>query len=151
MRSPAFRAMCVSGFIFLAWSAIGGLIASRRPGNAIGWVLSGLALEWAIQDLTFGYAMYALEAHPGSLPAGAFAALTYNNIFFVAELLLVLLFLLFPDGRALSRRWRLIGWVALGSSRSCSWGATSRQGTIERFGIQNPYAILPAAEALGAR
>jgi len=139
----------VSGFIFLAWSAIGGLIASRSPRNAIGWVLSGIALEWAISDLTFGYAVYALEAHPGSLPAGAFAALTYTNVFFVAELLLVLLFLLFPDGRALSSRWRLIGWVALGSFLLMFLGTYVADGAIEGFGIQNPYAILPAAEALG--
>ncbi len=139
----------VSGFTFLVWSAIGGLIASRRPGNAIGWVLSGIALQWAISDLTFGYASYALEAHPGTLPAGAFAALTYNNAFFLAELLLVLLFLLFPDGRALSRRWRLIGWVALGSSTLMFLGSYIGEGEIERFGIQNPYAILPPQEDLG--
>jgi signal transduction histidine kinase len=139
----------VFGFVFLTWSAIGGLIASRKPDNAIGWVLSGIALEWAIKDLTYGYATYALEAHPGSLPAGAFAALTYSNAFFVAELLLVLLFLLFPDGRALSSRWRLIGWVALGSSLLMFLGGYVTGGEIPGFGIQNPYGILPAAELLG--
>ena len=109
----------------------------------------GDALQWAISDLSFGYATYALEAHPGTLPAGAFAALTYNNAFFLAELLLVLLFLLFPDGRALSRRWRLIGWVALGSSTLMFLGSYLVEGEIERFGIQNPYAILPEGAALG--
>jgi signal transduction histidine kinase len=139
----------VSGFVFLAWSAIGAVIASRHPGNAIGWVLSGIALVWAIEDLMFGYATYAIVSHPGSLPAGVFAALTYNNIFFIAELLLVLLFLLFPDGRALSPRWRAIGWVALLATAVMFLGSYVIAGPVEGFGIQNPYAILPGPEVFG--
>ncbi len=134
------------GVIFLAWSAIGGLVASRRPRNPIGWILSGLALTWAIQDFTFGYATYALVSHPGSLPAGPFAALTYDAIFFLgAELLIVLLFLLFPDGHALSPRWRLVGWVAAVVSAVLFLGTYVTSGPIDQFpGIENPYGVLDA-------
>jgi len=134
----------IGGFIFLAWSAIGGVVASRRPRNPIGWILSGLALGWAIQDFTFGYATYALVTHPGSLPAGAFVALTYTSIFFLGgELLIVLLFLLFPDGHALSPRWRLVGWVAAVASALLFLGNYVTSGPIDQFpGIENPYGVI---------
>jgi signal transduction histidine kinase len=137
--------MAISAFIFLAWSTIGGVVASRRPRNPIGWILSGLALDWAIQNFTFGYATYALVTHPGALPAGAFAALTYNAIFFLGgELLIVLLFLLFPDGHPLSPRWRLVGWVAAVVSAFLFLGTYVTSGPIESFGIENPYGVTDA-------
>ena len=140
----------VQAFIFLACSVIGGLIASRLPRNAVGWILSGLALTGAIQDLAFGYATYAIVSQPGSLPAGAFAGLTYNSFSLIAVLLLTLLFLLFPDGRALSPRWRVVGWVAIASTGIMFLGNYVGEGTIDRFGIPNPYAVIPQApEVLG--
>ncbi len=140
----------VEGFIFLACSVIGGLIASRLPRNAVGWILSGLALTGAIEELAFGYATYALVLHPGSLPAGAFAAITYQNFSSIALLLLTLLFLLFPDGRALSPRWRAVGWIAAASTGILCVGSYLGPGTIDPFDIPNPYAVIPRApEVLG--
>jgi signal transduction histidine kinase len=152
-EEPAFGlpGMTISGVVFLAWSAIGGVIAARRPHNPIGWILSALALGWALQNnLIFGYSTYALVTHPGSLPAGAFAALTYNAIFFPGgELLLVLLFLLFPDGHALSPRWRLLGWVAAVASALLFLGTYVSSGPIDKFpGIKNPYGVIDA-QAVG--
>jgi len=117
--------------------------ASRRPGNAIGWVISGVG--WAIEHLAFGYATYAIRTHPGSLSAGAFAALTYWSIFFVSELLVALLFLLYPDGKAPSRQWRVVGWVAAAATTVLLIGTYLAPGSIDRFGMVNPYAILPEA------
>lgn len=131
------------GAVFAAYSAVGALVASRRPGNAIGWVLSGIALTWAIEQLAFGYATYAIRTHPGSLPAGAFAALTYWSIFFVTEFLITLLFLLYPDGKAPSRQWRIVGWVAAAAGAVLFIGNYLAPGSIDRFGMVNPYAILP--------
>ncbi len=57
------------------------------------------------------YAVYALVTQPGSLPAGEvaawFSAWVQNPVY----LLFVYLFLLFPDGRPLSRRWRPLLWI----------------------------------------
>jgi len=140
----------VASIVFLAWSAIGGIVAARRPGNAIGWALSAVALVWAVEDFGFGYATYTIRTHPGSLPAGAFAALTYNNVFFLAELLITLLFLLFPDGRAMSRRWGVVGWIAATASAVLFLGGFAAPEPIDRFGVENPYAVLPEeVELLG--
>jgi signal transduction histidine kinase len=142
----------VQGFIYLACSVIGCLIVSRHPRNAVGWILSALALVGAIEGLAFGYATYAIFTHPGSLPAGAFAGITYANSSQIALLLLVLLFLLFPDGRALSRRWNIVVWIAIASTGILVLGNYLVAGTIDRFGIRNPYAVIPRSgpQVLGA-
>jgi len=144
-----FPGEVVGGLIFLAWSVIGALIASRRRQNAVGWVLSGIALTWAAEGLMFGYATYTITSHPGSLGGGAFAAITYNNSSLLAVLLFVLLFLLFPDGHALSNRWRAIAWIAVGATGIAFVGNYVVEGPIDRFGIQNPFGILPQMAALG--
>ena len=53
---------------------LGGLIASRRPNNPIGWMVCAAALANAADYFTDGYALYALLAEPDSLPGGGVAA-----------------------------------------------------------------------------
>ncbi len=48
---------------------LGGLIASRRPGNSYGWLWLIFGLGLALQLLAESYAAYALVLEPGSLPA----------------------------------------------------------------------------------
>jgi signal transduction histidine kinase len=134
----AFLAVAV-----LAYAGTGGLIAGRRPGNAIGWLLCLAGLSLAVSMLTEQYAVYGLATAPGSLPgarlAGDFAAVTASLA--VASLFFVVL--LFPDGRLPSRRWRPVLWalcvVVLG------WAAHGLQaGTTVTGGITN---ALVAAKA----
>src|SRR5918998_3425017 len=49
---------------------VGATVASRRPENSVGWLLclSGVAI--GTSSFTSQYAIYALLARPGSLPAG---------------------------------------------------------------------------------
>jgi len=88
-------------------STVGALIASRRPENPIGWILvSGFLFAFSV---FFGtYATYTLVTHPGSLPAGEVAAWFSSWVQEPVYELIIFLFLLFPDGRSLSRRWRLL-------------------------------------------
>jgi hypothetical protein len=48
---------------------LGGLIASRRPRNAYGWLWLGFGLGLASQSLAMAYEAYALVVEPGSLAA----------------------------------------------------------------------------------
>jgi len=91
---------------------LGGLIASRRPRNAYGWLWLGFGLGLALQSLAMSYEAYTLVVEPGSLAAP-------RSISHVLELggqveltLAPLLMLLFPTGRLPSRRWRPLAWIS---------------------------------------
>jgi signal transduction histidine kinase len=92
----------------LAFPAMGLLVIRHRPTNAIGWVLIGIGLNVFVLFLTSDYAPF-LVRHPGALPAGAFVAWV-GTWSWEPFILMVLLFLpiLFPDGRLLSPRWRIV-------------------------------------------
>jgi hypothetical protein len=96
-----------------AYATVGAVVASRRPGNWIGWLCLALGGFIAIVEATWEYAARTFEVAPGSLPAGVFAAW----IAYVLQPLMLLPFplilLLFPEGRLPSRRWRLVVWAAV--------------------------------------
>ena len=93
------------------YAGIGGLLAARIPGNAIGWLLSLIGLLLSISMFAEQYSLYGLASAPGSLPAarqvGALSGVT--AVFALVQV--VFLVLLFPDGRLPSRRWRPVLWA----------------------------------------
>ena len=58
---------------FAAFMGVGALIVAHRPGNAIGWVFSAIALLAVTGALAEEYAGYAVRTHPGLLPGGLLA------------------------------------------------------------------------------
>ena len=97
---------------------LGGLIASRRPENPYGWLWLGLGIGFALVTFAQVYAAYALVAAPGSLPAPRTVAVLGLSVGLVVTLIIApFLFLVFPDGRLPSRRWRVLAWgiVAVGA------------------------------------
>jgi hypothetical protein len=50
------------------YAASGHLIASRRPDNAIGWLLSSIGLALAASMFAEQYAVYGLKTAPGAVP-----------------------------------------------------------------------------------
>jgi hypothetical protein len=66
-----------------------------------------------LMHLIAEYAIYTLLAVPGSFPAGEAAAWMMGWFWVPASGLIVFLFLLFPDGRLPSRRWRWFAWFSL--------------------------------------
>jgi hypothetical protein len=93
---------------------LGGLIASRRPENPYGWLWLGVGLSFAFITFAQAYALYALVLEPGSLPAPrTIVTLIAPAGFSVFIALIPFLFLLFPDGRLPSRRWRFLAWVVV--------------------------------------
>ena len=98
---------------YLALAAAGGLIAVRKPGNLIGWLLLGVSLMQGIGILGTSLVRYLYAARPASSLAG-WLMLPPNAISAVSFGLLIFVVLTFPDGRLLSPRWRwLAGFVLL--------------------------------------
>ncbi len=96
----------------VAFSAVGALVASHRPGNPIGWIFCAAALCQVLAVFGDEYATYALITRPGSLALGAEMSWLTEWIWAPGlGLILVYLPLLFPDGRPPSRRWRWVAWL----------------------------------------
>ncbi len=55
---------------FFVFTFVGALIASRRPGHPVGWLLCAIGLIRGVYSFALGYGGYALIAHPGALPGG---------------------------------------------------------------------------------
>jgi signal transduction histidine kinase len=100
--------------VYLLFSAAGWLIVTRQPGNTVGQLLIAIPLVAATAGLAGNYATYALVTHPGSLPFGRAAAWVDRWAIVPALAMFIPLFLLFPDGRIPSRRWRPALWLAIG-------------------------------------
>jgi hypothetical protein len=113
-------------------AGIGRLIASRVPGNAIGWLLIMIGLLLAASLFTEQYALHGLAAAPGSLPSVRQIGALSGGLAVLPLILLVILVLLFPDGRLPSRRWRPVLWgtfVAIaGATAQQLQGATTIDG-----------------------
>jgi hypothetical protein len=127
----------------IAFPTVGALVASRRPGNPIGWIFCAVGFIFALQPFSEAYTDYALYAQPDSLLGVEFTAWISQWIAFPAFLLgAVLLFLLFPDGRLLTRRWRFVVWVAIIASVLFALGTALTPGKLAGTpSIVNPFGI----------
>ena len=103
----------VAPVALMGFATVGTLIVSRGQGNRIGWLLCWVAFAFALSGLAGAYARYALDEAARQLPAATLSAWV-NRVGAPAVLLpLPLLFLLFPDGRVPSKRWRPVLWALL--------------------------------------
>lgn len=85
----------------VAFAAVGGLIAARRPGHLVGWLFLGLALLTSVQLVS---GQLATAAADGLAPVSVLAqALAVGGF--------VLLVLLFPTGTVPSRSWHPALWL----------------------------------------
>jgi signal transduction histidine kinase len=90
------------------------LLATRRPGNPVGWLLGASAATLALLLVGTDYVdhwMYIRNV-PTALvvPLGLASTLGWAAGF---PMLLVLVPLSFPDGQLLSRRWRPLVWLTV--------------------------------------
>jgi signal transduction histidine kinase len=92
---------------------LGVVIVSKQPKNAIGWLflVAGLALGLAVFGQT--YALHTLVAQPGSAPGGRALAWLSNVLWPIPVAGLILVFQLFPTGRPVSPRWRIVVWLTI--------------------------------------
>ena len=103
-------AFALTTFLF---PLMGVLIATRRPGNSIAWLLLGIGLCWGLDAVASSTATYGLDTHHGSRQAALVAA-AFDNVLWLPAIGLTgtFLILLFPDGHLLGPRWRWVAWLA---------------------------------------
>ena len=140
---------------FSAFMVVGALVVAHRPGNAIGWIFSAIALLAFTGQPASEYATYAYVTRPGSLP-GAILAAWYGSwpwwLVLVLALALVFTPLLFPTGRLVSPRWRPVAWLA-GAATAVATLLTSLQPTLSTFGdqvVMNPIGVTAVGDLVGS-
>jgi signal transduction histidine kinase len=110
-RNDLFFEVAFTAFA-VASAIAGAVIVVRQPRKVIGWLLLAVPLCAAFAFMAGDYATYALVTAPGTLPFGRAAAWVDRWAVVPTLCLPILLFLLFPDGRVPSRRWRPALWLA---------------------------------------
>ncbi len=131
----------------VVFAGTGALVASRAPGNWIGWIFCAMGLLFEFGILGEVYVAYGSLAD-GFLPGRAWVGWISqwsNNAF--APTMIILSFLLFPTGRLPSARWRPVALIATGVAVVHAASAALTPGPLQDYGIQNPAGI-EAATAL---
>jgi signal transduction histidine kinase len=125
---------------------LGALLLARVPRHPIGWLLCVTALGMALAVASGQYATYSHFVH--QLPAGKWAG--WVSEWSSAPIILVpaVALLLFPDGRAPSRRWRPALWCGLLATVLVALGGALGVG--DDLGFQgNPLLSDDTARSVG--
>jgi hypothetical protein len=133
----------------IAFAAFGALIVWRHRAHSIGWLFVIVAFFFSLcHNLAQNYAVYTLVVDPGSLPAGKAAfwlGSTALDTVYVGAMLLLLL--LFPDGRPLTPRWRpVVGAALLATALGALRGGLDFTGEPPLASVHNPIAVSGAWE-----
>ncbi len=89
----------------------GVLIATRRPGNRIGWLLLAIGVGWGLSNAS-SYSDYAIRLHHPLPLAAEIAAVGGVSWIIPIGLTGTFLILLFPDGKLPGERWRIVAWIS---------------------------------------
>jgi len=108
--------------IALACLTVGTVVVWHRPDHPMGWILTGIAVFFALDGAGSGYAVLDYRDHHGTLPLGPVAVWAAQS-WAPAIVLFGLAFLVYPDGGALTSRWRWViqAYAVLG----CAWIASA--------------------------
>jgi len=126
-------------FIAAAYATVGMLVASRYPRNPIGWIF--LTVSWLdTLNLTLGvYRAYGpVMGGTGYIPA------IFHDLWMPTTLLpTIFVFLLFPDGRLISQRWRIIFWLAVLGMAGTHFAVALHPGPLPSWGKETNSDSIP--------
>lgn len=138
----ALIAISVIGGCLTLIALVAAVVATKLPRNAVGWLMAGGALTVAFHLFVTGYASYAIETDPGSLPFGMVAAWMSLWVGSPALALFITVLLLFPNGRLLSPRWEPLLWLLAASALLVTLGFAAKPGPIDNIpSVHNPVSF----------
>jgi hypothetical protein len=161
-RSPLPALFATPSGAFSVWPALlgsaiavvaallGGLVAARRPTNPVGWLLCTGALLASGFYLTYQYAVASWLSGYDTLPGASAAAWLAEPLWVAAFGVIMSVFLVFPDGRLPSRRWRPAAWFVVGGFAVLIALTALTPGRLGDFPVRNPVGVA-GLEPLGAR
>jgi hypothetical protein len=127
---------------FGALPAIGALVASRHPRNAVGWLFLAVGAGIGVLLLSTEYAHWALVEQAGRYPLATLAAWLEQWLWVPSVgLVTTLILLLFPNGRPPSRRWNWLVWVSALALGIVAIGGMIEQRLESGYSIDNPIGL----------
>jgi signal transduction histidine kinase len=133
---------------FLGIPTLGLLVATRRATSYFGWLFLLAGLFVALPVVLHAYVQAAVHVAGGVLTDSAIQAAWFANwVGLPAFGLLGPLFVLFPTGRAPSRRWHLVLWFVGATVVSGMLSTAFKPGPLPGFvapSIENPLAVADA-------
>src|SRR5947209_8627018 len=134
---------------YLMFASIGGIIASRRPHNPIGWLCSAAGLMMAVSMLASEYASSVVLGGVGVPAPGAAVVAWGGSLLGVWLSVIVPLVLLFPDGRLPGRRWAAVLWTEGAVVLGALLALALKPGPLSSApALMNPFGIAAADDAL---
>ena len=126
-----------------AFAVAGVLIASRVPSSPIGWILLAAGVGTALQELAQQYALYGLYHAPGAVPGADVAAWVTEWVWIPYMALVALVVpMIYPTGRVLSRRWRVVLVIGLTAAALGTVCFALAPGELESSpGVPNPAGV----------
>ena len=139
----------VFGAAVLALSVVGAVLVVRVPANRIGYLLLGAGLLMSIAVGLGVYVEIGVIAPGGPWPGVALAALL-NQVLFIYPIVitLVLVPLVFPDGRLPGRRWRSVVAITVSALAALAVSTLFRPAMLIGE-IENPFAAPSLAPLVG--
>ena len=128
----------------IGFGGVGANLAYRRPANRVGWVLLLAGTLSAIQIFVEEYAIFGVVGRATPLPGAVGAGWIESWMWLVGvALITTLTLLIFPDGRLVSPRWRIVVWLAALDAAAGVIGLAFAGGPLNNAPfIDNPYPLL---------
>ncbi|HYY80925.1 MAG TPA: hypothetical protein VFD04_17355 [Actinomycetes bacterium] len=130
----------------LGYATIGLVLSLRRPANPIGWLYAASGLVWSIVVPPRPWVDWLVRSgRPLPLAAKLGASLGEYAWAPAIALGVTLPFLLLPDGRLRSRRWRVVVVASLAGSTLALVGGSLSPAPLTETPMDNPLALAGAA------
>jgi hypothetical protein len=132
--------------VAVPFAVVGALIVVHRPGNRLGGLLLVGAMAMGVEKVAQELVQYGLR-HPGAVPALEWSGWVSNWAWVPAILMILLVPVLFPDGRPLSPAWRPLVWTIMAGALVSLVGSALAPGIVDAPSLPNPLGMSGAAAA----
>ncbi|MER5383007.1 sensor histidine kinase [Streptomyces sp. NPDC002688] len=138
---PYAQLLCVT--LVLPASVV---LITARPRNPIGWLLTAVPVFGTAQDAASVYAVRAHARPQERLPWADLAYSLGNSLWVPPLCLLIILVVLYPQGRLPAPGWYRVNWTIAGGALLATAGtATAARPAAEYYRGAGPVVVLPAA------